>query len=132
MITKDYVSFETAKLLKDKGFDEPCTHFYEFDKKLYNDMGDYFPSGMRNSDFDKKSTRAMSAPTYKMVIKWLIEVHHIYASPVQQGNHNDFSENYTWIVSRDGIIYRNKTVSEKLSYEEACEAAVKYSLENLI
>ena len=29
MITEDYVSFETAKLLKEKGFDEPCQYFYD-------------------------------------------------------------------------------------------------------
>ena len=28
MITEDYVSFETAKLLKEKGFDEPTTGTY--------------------------------------------------------------------------------------------------------
>ena len=28
MITEDYVSFETAKLLREKGFDEPTTKSY--------------------------------------------------------------------------------------------------------
>jgi len=27
MITEDYVSFETAKLLKEKGFDEYCGYY---------------------------------------------------------------------------------------------------------
>ena len=31
MITEDYVSFETAKLLKEKGFDEPCVYVYRHD-----------------------------------------------------------------------------------------------------
>ena len=29
MITEDYVSFETAKLLKEKGFDGPCYKVWE-------------------------------------------------------------------------------------------------------
>ncbi len=28
MITEDYVSFETAKLLKEKGFDDECQKYY--------------------------------------------------------------------------------------------------------
>ena len=28
MITEDYVSFETAKLLKEKGFDSECHSYY--------------------------------------------------------------------------------------------------------
>ena len=28
MITEDYVDFSTAKLLKEKGFDEPCYMAY--------------------------------------------------------------------------------------------------------
>jgi hypothetical protein len=28
MITEDYVSFETAKLLKEKGFDATCKKYY--------------------------------------------------------------------------------------------------------
>ena len=31
MITEDYVSFETAKLLKEKGFDEYCKSVYHVD-----------------------------------------------------------------------------------------------------
>ena len=32
MITEDYVSLEVAKLLKEKGFDEPCDFVYDGDK----------------------------------------------------------------------------------------------------
>lgn len=33
MITEDYVSFETAKLLKEKGFDEKCQKVYMYTGK---------------------------------------------------------------------------------------------------
>ena len=29
MITEDYVSFEVAKLLREKGFNEECEYFYD-------------------------------------------------------------------------------------------------------
>ena len=38
-LTEDYVSFETAKLLKEKGFDEPCFAYYselEAPEGMYN------------------------------------------------------------------------------------------------
>ena len=35
MITEDYVSFEIAKLLKEKGFSEPCYTCY-LNKELYH------------------------------------------------------------------------------------------------
>ncbi len=34
MITEDYVSFETANLMKEKGFDEPCFRYAE-SKRIY-------------------------------------------------------------------------------------------------
>ncbi len=71
-------------------------------------------------------------PTPQMARDWLRKEHYIYADPIKQGNYNDCSEYYSWIVARMGIIYRNPTVVDKLSYEDAVEAALKYSLEKLI
>ena len=34
MITEDYVSYEIAKLLKEKGFDRECQGYYEVPTKL--------------------------------------------------------------------------------------------------
>lgn len=119
MITEDYVSFETAKLLKEKGFDENTYACFSNDGKET-----YY--GYRAVDND------IMRPTLQMAMKWLREKYYIHADPIKQGNYNDCSEYYTWIVARMGIIHRNSTVADKLSYEEACEAAIKYCLENLI
>jgi len=122
-ITEDYVSFEVAKLLKDKGFDGDTSCYYTLDNEKRWVYQHYH-------DFDKKDR--IECPTIQKAIEWLREVHHIHVDSIRQGNYNDFSENYTWIVARDGIIYRNKSVSEKLSYEQAANSAIKYVLENLI
>ena len=124
MITEDYCSFEVAKLLKEKGFDVPC-------------MGRY---SVRSKEFHLNCTKMCNngglfecaAPTHQMAMRWLRIKYYIYADPIKQGNYNDCSEYYTWIVARMGIIHRNSSVADKLSYEEAVEAALKYSLENLI
>ena len=52
MITEDYVSFEVAKLLRDKGFNDKCIYYYIQTKemcKLYakknHDYGNSFDEG---------------------------------------------------------------------------------------
>ena len=120
MLTEDYCSYEVAKLLKEKGFDVYTSTRYDYEG------GFHFRGHYLVGDSD------ISAPTHQMAMKWLRKKHYIYAEPIKQGNYNDCSEYYTWIVSRMGIIHRNPTVVDKLSYEEAVEAALKYSLEKLI
>ena len=123
MITEDYVSFEVAKLLKEKGFDGECSKFY---MPTGNGRWKY----AHYHDFDISDR--IDCPTHQVAMKWLREKYYIYADPIKQGNYNDCSEYYTWIVARMGIIHRNSSVADKLSYKEAVEAALKYSLENLI
>ena len=72
-ITEDYVSFETAKLLKEKGVDFiACVTYYCEDKptEVY-----YSFCGETNSTWEK---RCCQAPTHQMALKWLREVHSIY------------------------------------------------------
>ena len=117
MITEDYVSFETAKLLKDKGFDEPTLWFY------VGDGTKYLAHKTLNGDWYRR-------PTLQMAMKWLREVHnlHIDVDP-SEGNWNPTVlelENWTCAVKfGDNIPIQD-------SYEQACDAAIKYCLENLI
>ena len=135
MITEDYVSFETAKFLKEKGFDEPCHCFYEYKKRLYNDMDKYFPNGMKNSDHDKEGNKGVSAPTQAMAMKWLREVHNLFIFPFPQINTNKFwteiyqlSDNQEW----KNIYCESIDLQDYPTYEQAAEAAIKYCLEHLI
>lgn len=124
MITEDYVSFEVAKLLKEKEFDECCRAFITPNVSFALEEDRVFNHLLSDNEY--------AAPTHQMTLKWLREIHHIHANPIEQGNYDDHSENYSWIVSKDGVIYRYQSVSEKLSYKEAVEAALKYCLTNLI
>ena len=75
MATENYVSFETAKLLKEKGFDIECDCLY-VDGNIIQARGG-------RCDWNKGETilsiykNECSAPTPQMVIKWLREVHNI-------------------------------------------------------
>jgi len=65
MITEDYVSFETAKLLKEKGFDGRCRDYYNTDGHFYSEdfKSDWNDGGLG-------TITIFSAPTLQMVIKW--------------------------------------------------------------
>lgn len=130
MITEDYVSFEIAKLLKEKGFDETCIGFYTPEKELH-----FTFLGETNSMWLDDS---ISAPTLQMAMKWLREIHHIFieidwdARPEPIGSRN--KPYFSLIINMNiGDFYKGKDLpSECTSYEEACESAIKYCLENLI
>lgn len=121
-ITEDYVSFETAKLLKDKGFDWNCKS-----KRFYPEPC-----------YDQESPDGIYAPTLQMAMKWLREVHniHIRTSPYGPYPNNDNIFKYKFEIITmfyETMICVNGHKDEGYkSNEQACEAAIKYCLENLI
>ena len=127
MITEDYVSFETAKLLKEKGFDIWGDGSYDSGIEIYKE---YSPSGLLNScAASKPHSKGYPAPTLQMVMKWLRNIHGLFI-------HIDvIREASCWLadiqdIKGDVNIYPVK--NEFPNYEEACEAAIKYCLKNLI
>lgn len=129
MITEDYVGFETAKLLKEKGFDGKCDYLY-VDGKLVRALGGACNWNDGETLFADYKNEC-SAPTLQMVMKWLREVHKIV---INIGWGEVFEENYQWwciiLNQNSGEILRENKYHK--TYEEACEAAIKYCLENLI
>ena len=143
MIVEDYVSFETAKLLKEKGFDEYCRTIYNagvfcsiasLDCRWNEGYGELIEE-KQNSDFSIYDN-AISAPTLQMAMKWLREVHNLSVRP-RYDEVEDEKEHlyYVWFFD---ILSMNpyKTLVEPIhgysTYEEACEAGIKYCLEKLI
>lgn len=127
MIEEAYVSFETAKLLKEKGFDELCNKKYDGYKRIV-------PAGKmielwQNSELDDEC----SAPTQQMAMRWLREVHniHILLEPTNWPQFGYWSKVLYYISDRNDFV-KDKFVERKKTYEDAVEAAIKYCLENLI
>ena len=128
MITEDYVSFETAKMLKEKGFDESTSMVY----MSYSDLcklNRY--DSIRNSNYNDitKNYFEYTAPTLQMVMKWLRKVHNLFIEMHIQNNGSYIG--YIYNTNGFGLIgWDKRRISS--SYEEACEIAIKYCLENLI
>jgi len=122
MVKEAYVSFELAKLLKEKGFDEKCYAFYEYDSKEFYREERIPCCNSRSDDY--------AAPTHQMAIAWLRTKHIIIVVQPEYFNADG-------ICSYWGVDIWTDDNYEKLqgdfpSYEQAVEASLKYSLENLI
>lgn len=131
-----YCSYEISKLLKEKGFNEPCSSTYDTavsggKPKFYKyDVLHFFPNGMKNSD--DKYGMVISAPTHQMACVWLREKG-IYITII----YGDYPANKKvfWtpqIDSLEGFDLPDSFYQEYDLYEDAVEAALKYCLENLI
>lgn len=125
MIKEDYCSYKVAKLLKEKGFKEPCFSFYENNLAYYTDSA-------RNWNVPKSG--ATSRPTLQMAMKWLRVKHNIcistYAAAYRYGFTIEKADTGSNICNEDVVEADPKCM--EYSYEQAAEAALKYSLENLI
>ena len=140
MITEDYVSFEVAKLLKEKGFDEKCISVYhDGELRLVSSLGIFCGAGIlaeqtltyTNSEC-KWSPIMISAPTLQMAMKWLRKVHEIFIRPNISFLYpiRYYCEIFCY---GDNLKTQQDVTTENFeSPEEACEAAIKYCLENLI
>jgi len=139
-IKEDYVSFEIAKLLKEKGFDEGCSFVVNAISKGVMPVS--WPT--TNSDIEDEKASLIALPTLQMAIKWLREVHKLVIT-VSIGNENnkgntDYSNPDRWfyffdITNEKGVVIDTEydpLSNEFPTYEEACEAAIKYCLEHLI
>jgi len=132
-ITEDYVSFEVAKLLKEKGFNEPCRDFYrkENDEWLHRNTYEYNYFNLQMPRWEG----CYSCPTHQMAMRWLREKYNIYIS-IQPDFPSDKDYKMCWCWSAN-ILHEN-CISLKgyqcyiETYEKATETAIKYCLENLI
>lgn len=124
-ISEDYVSFETAKLLKDKGFDTAVRSYYQ---KIDDDITYHI------EDFRNWNVYDMwySMPTLQMAMKWLREVYYIHIA-VDRGPKGYHLSIQTIPLGVVKYITREITGNTYVnSYEEAIEAAISYCLEKLI
>jgi len=135
MIQEAYVSFESAKLLKEKGFNESARCWYDtYYRELHLDG-----CKMCNSDCIKDT---FMAPTQQMAMRWLREVHNIHIKPCisydtsEDADGNEVERWTFWLWEIFSVNSGNLILCEEIeeydSYEQACEAAIKYCLENLI
>lgn len=142
MVDEDYVSFETAKLLKKRGFDENCRAMYspEGDFRIIGkrELHDY----LRNSNINEYfgDDRFVTSPTFQEAMKWMRNVYKIHFE-ILMTNHSisilyDIpkyywvavnTENCEWVT--ESTVYSSKQFKTN---EEACDNAIKCYLEKFV
>lgn len=138
-IKEDYVSFETAKLLKEKGFDESISMVY----MSYGDLCKLHRyDSIRNSNYNDitKNYFECTAPTLQMAMKWLRIEHNIHIEPhiVRTKCSYGYMPNYIDLKELkqhfpfDEFDFSNADKYVCITYDKACEATIKYCLEHLI
>ena len=136
MIEEEYVSFETAKLLKEKGFPQDpniCNTAYTPRGKLSNNAKSFAHNFTEFNKLGIKPRTYTMAPTQQMAMRWLREVHKLYVKVCPSVEGYYWTEKWHSYVDELNKRYPFGTfIGTFNSHEEACEAAIKYCPENLI
>lgn len=126
-MTEEFVTLETAKLLKEKGFKEDVFTFYEVDCV----EGDMILSETydESENFNEKND-CLSAPTQSLAQKWLRETKNIhicvYNCACGYGYEISKADNGTHMASS---VYKGTNDGEEWdTYEEALEAGLQEAL----
>jgi len=141
MLLEDYVSFEMAKLLKEKGFDVNCyMHCSSDGQNVYYNY--------------QTPSDGINMPTLQVAMKWLREVHKIviaidydyeftadsYCFKIYRLGENgkpercaikgEHYDKETDKMVEDIVGYRDyeRSCDEYITYEQAAKAAIKYCL----
>ena len=140
---EDFVTFEIAKKLKEKGFKESCFGWYYpsevcgFDYKtiiVFNNSA-YRGSNYKDMLVSHKDEKYVDAPTISQVLKWLREEKLILIglSPIQEYDGDEVVEWCATVYKADkqgGLSLQEELYYQ--SYEEAALAGIEYVLDNLI
>lgn len=126
-MAEEFVTLETAKLLKEKGFKEDVFTFYEVDC-VEGDM--ILAETYDESENFNEKNDCLSAPTQSLAQKWLRETKNIhicvYNCACGYGYEISKADNGTHITSS---VYEGPNDGGKWDiYEEALEAGIKECL----
>ena len=126
MVEESYVSFDTAKLLKEAGFDEVC-------RSAYYATGNSAVMHERNSML---SPGYISRPTQALAARWLREVHGIHVSSnifMDSANDADGKTVDEWTFWSFDLFDNSGRIIEERddrydSYEEAMETGLQEAI----
>ena len=122
----ELVCFETAKLAKEKGFDESCNFVFEKNNNEYTEK--YLGTIQRkNSTYEHVITRMAQS----LLQKWLRENHDTHiVLPVDP--YSQDIELYSVKVYKDSngmcCVFTNEVNSKRLKYEDALEIGLQEAL----
>ena len=133
MVTEDYVSFETAKLLDEKGFNIETDMYYNSEGILKI----WMPNGNRSwlsNDGVKTHWCICIAPTLQSAMKWLREEKGLFIEITHESKDNFVADVYSMTEEDEHGYYKHyePTIACCKTYEQACEAAIKHCLTEII
>lgn len=151
-MNEDFVSFNLAKKLKEKGFREKCLYRYRnYSKTLH--PNEVKPKIARKTDYSEffkcynsYIDNDIDAPTITQVLKWMREKKKMHIEPCILVDYDTDADNkvintYTYwsfsitsIESGDMIYYEYEHIDDKRfdSYEQAAIAGIEYCLDDII
>ena len=120
---EDFVPFELAKKLKEKGFNEVCYNYYEPLKHCLNQIKTPW------TNKEGESYGVITAPIISQVLKWLREKKRIDAGALWN---NTDSKWVGYIVEMDMLDVLKGYIASNTydSYELAVIALIKYVIDN--
>jgi hypothetical protein len=129
MVSEEYVSYETAKLLKEKGFKPDFgSSYWNVDKEgvRYSVK----PFNAYTSDISDKTRYYLPedsypCPTQQLAMRWIREEHSIMIEVLLEGNGDGY---YTHIKNTSSGETINVLTTVYYYCEQAIEAAIKYCL----
>ena len=128
----DFVNFDLAKKLKEKGFNVPFYFYYRTDDKLFRHANITNPLVYG----DEVDDEVIIAPTISQVLKWLREEKKIHIGIfLYDGKYGPLIMSITQICEDDlfhKCLNEDTTDEEYNTYEQAFLAGVDYCLKNLI
>lgn len=125
MIEEQFISFDTAKTLKDVGFNIPCRGIYVTDRTGYYEFREYDNKQTTNDlcwDADDGFQYEYLAPTQTLAAKWLRDVYKIDIV-IDVIDEKDYCCDIFQNKQRKSI-----AESIKQSFEEVLEDGLKYAL----
>jgi hypothetical protein len=130
MSKEQYVTFEVAKLLKNKGFDWETYHYYD-------EVGrTWFENVL--CDWNHRRTPEVSCPTQQMACSWFRKEHkiHITTEPLEMFKQERIVYEPIIYLLNDfddfALEYKTVHLKECDTNEDAVNAALEYCLTNLI
>jgi hypothetical protein len=129
---EDYVSFEIAKLLKEKGFDGTCYACYEyFESSVTLYKG--WPFEYKGTPV-KNSQERIKCPTLQMAMKWLRELYdiHIVIFPSSFMHGDKYTYSIYYKRTKKDENYQLHFQSRAKTFEGAANEAIEHCLTNLI
>lgn len=134
--TENYVTFETAKLLKEKGFNYPCMQYIiegDIDKQLVFSEGEIDWN-------DAPVTKTISIPTLQMAMKWIREVGNLFIEIDYDSYETEDIDSVTTQIGYSFSLQKKEKPNKYEyihdwvydTYEEAAEEAIKYCLINYV